>query len=113
MMTSWITGFPDSDPEILTEALLGEVEGLQDVTPAEVERVQTLAETQLYHQMASLARRADLLSMHQLLFGDARRIHTERDRIRAVTADQIRTFAAETLVPKIAPCSPTFPESAS
>lgn len=100
MMTSWITGFPGSDPDALAEALIAEVEGLQDVTPAEVERVQALAETRLFHQMASLANRADLLSMNQLLFGDAHRIHTERDRIRAVTADQIRTFAASTLVPE-------------
>jgi predicted Zn-dependent peptidase len=113
MMTSWITGFPDSDPEVLTEALLGEVEGLQDVTPAEVERVQALAETHLYQQVASLAKRADLLSMQQLLFGDARRIHTERDRIRAVTADQIRTFAAETLVPENRALLTYLPESAS
>jgi predicted Zn-dependent peptidase len=113
MMTSWITGFPDSDPEVLTDALIGEVEGLQDVTPREVERVQALAETRLLHQMASLANRADLLSMHQLLFGDASRVNTERDRIRAVTADQIRSFAAQTLVPENRALLTYLPKGAS
>jgi zinc protease len=99
LMLSWITGFAGSDPAELEGALLGEVEGLLDVTEEEVARARALAETRLLRQVARLATRADLLSMNQLLFGDAERLNSEVDRLRAVTAADVRRFAETTLVP--------------
>jgi zinc protease len=98
-MVSWITGYPGADPAELEAALLGEVEGLGDVTEAEVARARALAETRLLRQLAQLATRADLLSMNQLLFGDAGRLNSEVERLRAVTASDVRRFAAEALRP--------------
>ena len=99
MMLSWITGFPGADPAELEAALLAEVEGLADVTEAEVARARALAETRLLSQVAQLATRADLLSMNQLLFGDAARLNSEVERMRAVTADDVRRFAQAFLRP--------------
>jgi zinc protease len=99
MMLSWITGYAGADPAELEAALVAEVEGLADVTPAEVARVQALAETRFLSQVAQLATRADLLSMNQLLFGDAERLNSEVERMRAVTADDVRSFAERFLRP--------------
>jgi len=99
MMVCRLTGFAGADPELLEEALLAEVEALGDVNPAEVERAIALAETGLVREMEELASRADLLSMNQMVFGDPARILTEVERIRAVSADDVRSFAAETLGP--------------
>jgi zinc protease len=99
MMLSLVTGYPGADPADLEAALLREVEGLADVTETEVERARALAETRLLRQVARLATRADLLSMNELLFGHAERLNTEVERLRAVTADQVRRVAAESLRP--------------
>lgn len=93
MMLSWITGYPGADPAELEAALVAEVEGLADVTPAEVDRARALSETRFLSQVAKLSTRADLLSMNQLLFGDAERLNTEVERLRAVTADDVRRVA--------------------
>jgi zinc protease len=95
MMLNWITGYAGADPAELEAALVSEVEGLADVTEEEVARARALAETRLLRQVAQLATRADLLSMNQLLFGDADRINSEVDRMRAVTAADVRRVAAE------------------
>ncbi len=94
MMVSWITGYAGADPAELEAALVAEVEGLADVTEAEVERARAPAETRFLAQVSRLATRADLLSMHQLLFGDAERLNGEVERMRAVTADDVRRVAA-------------------
>jgi zinc protease len=99
MAVSLITGYPGSAPERLEAALLAEMEGLADVTEAEVERARALAETRFLAQVSGLATRADLLSMNQLLFGDAERLNTEVDRLRAVTADDVRRVATSTFCP--------------
>jgi zinc protease len=95
-----MTGFPESEPDRLAEALVEEVEGLGDVTEAEVDRVRALEETRLLQRIQPVATRADLLSMCECLFGDPGRVNTEVERLRAVTADDVRAFAASTLVPE-------------
>jgi zinc protease len=99
-LLGWMTGFPDSDPDVLEAALIQEVEGLQDVTPDEVERVRALEETRLLQRLQPVSTRADLLSMNECIFGDPGRVNTEVDRLRAVTAEQVRAFAAEHLIPQ-------------
>ncbi len=92
-MLSWITGYRGADPEELESALVRELEALSEVTEAELERAVALAETQLLRQVERLGSRADLLSMHQLYFGDAERLNSEVDRLRAVTPERVRAFA--------------------
>jgi zinc protease len=92
-MLAWATGFPGTDPDDLEAGLVREMEALLDVTEAEVARAVALEETRWLRQVESLASRADLLSMHELLFGDARGLYAELDRLRAVTPDAVRAFA--------------------
>ncbi|TVP54514.1 MAG: insulinase family protein [Gemmatimonadales bacterium] len=92
-MLSWITGYRGADPEELEGALVREIEALAEVTEAELERAVALAETQLLRQVERLGSRADLLSMHQLYFGDAERLNSEVDRLRSVTPERVRAFA--------------------
>lgn len=99
MMLSWATGYPGADPEVLEAALVQELEALADVRTAEVERAVALSETRFLREVERLASRADLLSMHQLQFGDADRINREVERLRAVTAEDIRSFAETHLGP--------------
>lgn len=98
-MVSWITGYPDSEPDELEAGLLRELEALEDVTDQEVARAASQSEIRLLRQVEQLSTRADLFSMHQQLFGDAERLNSELDRLRAVTPDDLRRFAATTLGP--------------
>jgi predicted Zn-dependent peptidase len=94
------TGFPGADPAILEGALAEEVQGLADIDSSELERVVTQAETEFALGLEQLASRADLLSMHEMTFGDAAHLAGEMERIRSVTPAQIRDFAANYLVPE-------------
>jgi zinc protease len=98
-LVGWITGFPDSDPEVLAASLIQEIEGLSDVTDSEVDRVLALEETRILQKIQPVATRADLLSMNECLFGDPGRVNTELERLRAVTALDVRAFAEATLGP--------------
>jgi zinc protease len=98
-LVSIVTGYPESDPAILEEAVLEEVEGLAEVSVAEVDRAMALTETRFLRQLERFASRADLLSMYEQLFGDADRLNHELDRLRSVTPDAIREFAASLLGP--------------
>jgi zinc protease len=93
------TGYHGGDVAELEGAFLSEIEALDDVGTPEVERAVALAETGLLREVEQLASRADLLSMYQLYFADAGRINREVDRLRAVTPDDVRDFAARHLGP--------------
>ncbi len=97
LMISWANGYPESDPAELEAGLIRELEGLQDVSREEVDRAVALSETRLLRQVEQLASRADLLSMYQQTFGDANRLNGEVERLRAVTPDAVRAFAASVL----------------
>jgi predicted Zn-dependent peptidase len=60
----------------------------------------TQAETEFALGLEQLASRADLLSMHEMTFGDAAHLAGEMDRIRSVTPTQVRDLAATFLVPQ-------------
>ncbi|MCG6956817.1 MAG: insulinase family protein [Gemmatimonadetes bacterium] len=97
MLLTWATGYPGSKPEELEAALAGEMEGLADATSDEVERAVAVTETDLVRSLERVGERADLLSMFELYFNDPGRLNTEIDRLRAVTPEQVRGFAAERL----------------
>lgn len=97
MLLTWATGYPGSKPQELEAALTGELEGLTDATADEVERAVAVTETDLVRSLERVGERADLLSMCDLYFDDPGRLNTEIDRLRAVTPEQVRAFAAERL----------------
>jgi predicted Zn-dependent peptidase len=99
MLLTWATGYPETDLEALEKAMSEELEGLAGADQAEVDRAIALAETDLVHTLERVSSRADLLSMFDLYFDDPGRLNLELDRLRAVTVDQIRAFAATRLGP--------------
>ncbi|TVP73932.1 MAG: insulinase family protein [Gemmatimonadales bacterium] len=113
MMLSWATGYPDADPDALEAGLVRQLEGLADVRTEEVERAVALSESRFLREVERLSSRADLLSMHQLQFGDASRINREVERLRAVTADDIRAFAETHLGPDNRAILTYLPQEAS
>ena len=97
MMLVWATGSPGGDLTALEAATSEEVEAPAGAEQPEAERAIALAETDLVHTLERAAGRADLLSMFELYFDDPDRLNRELDRLRDVTVDQIRAFAAERL----------------
>jgi len=98
-LVSIVTGYPESDPVLLERAIVEEIEGLAEVSAAEVDRALALTETRFLRQLERFATRADLLSMYEQLFGDADRLNHELDRLRSVTPEAIREFAGSLLGP--------------
>jgi predicted Zn-dependent peptidase len=99
MLLTWATGYPSGDLDGLEAALSEEIADLGDVEQEEVDRAIALAETDLVNELERVASRADLLSMFELYFEEPGRLNEELDRLRSVTVDQIRAFAADTLGP--------------
>lgn len=97
MLLVWATGYPGTDEHALEAALAREVAGLADVDASEVERAVALTETDVVRSLESLQHRADVLSMLETHFGDPARVNREVDRLRQVTPEQVRAFAAERL----------------
>jgi len=95
MLLTWATGYPRTDLTELEAALVEEIDGLRGAEQGEVDRAIALAETDFIHALEQAASRADQLSMFELYFDDPGRVNTMLDRLRAVTVDQIRSFAAE------------------
>jgi predicted Zn-dependent peptidase len=99
MLLTWATGYPRTSLEDLESALAEEVAGLREADQAEVDRAIALVETDLVHSLEHVASRADQLSMYELYFGEAERVNTLLERLRAVTVEQIRAFAGERFGP--------------
>jgi predicted Zn-dependent peptidase len=99
MMLAWATGYPETTLAALEAAMSEELEGLAGAEQQEVERAIALAETDLVRTLERVSGRADLLSMFELYFADPGRLNHELDRLRAVTPEQIRSFAADRLGP--------------
>ncbi|MCA9738480.1 MAG: pitrilysin family protein [Gemmatimonadota bacterium] len=93
----WATGLPHVDPDTLEQAVLAELDGLEDVRGGEVERAVALAETRLLSSVEEIGERADLLSMFEHYFEDPGRLSGEIDRLREVGADDVEAFAREFL----------------
>jgi predicted Zn-dependent peptidase len=93
MLVVWATARPGVDPETLEAALDAEIGALADVSTEEVNRAIRLIEASQLDELQRVDERADQLSMFACLFDDPGRINTELDRIRAVTADGVRSLA--------------------
>ncbi|MEJ2503817.1 MAG: pitrilysin family protein, partial [Gemmatimonadota bacterium] len=100
MFVVWATARPGVDPDALDRALDEEIAALSDVEPEEVTRAIRLIEASQLDELQRVDERADQLSMFTCLFDDPGRINTELDRIRAVTADDVRALAARHLTPE-------------
>ena len=96
-MIVWATGLQDTDPMELERALENEMEAIREVEQQEMERAVARSETELLRQVEGLASRADLLSMHQMIFNDASNLNGEVDRLRSVTPKDVNEFAASSL----------------
>jgi len=93
MMLVWATGYPGASLADLEEAVSRELEGLGDADDAEVERAVAVLETDLVRGLEQVGQRADVLSMFELCFDDPHRLNREIERLRAVTAADVRAFA--------------------
>ena len=67
------------------------------VMSGDIERAIALLETRHLADLQTVDERADQLSMYTTLFDDPGRINTELQRVRAVTAGAVRTFAERQL----------------
>ena len=99
LLLVWATGYPGASTEELERALAREMEGLTDAREDEVERAVAVLETDLVRSLERVGERADMLSMFELLFDDPGRINGEVDRLRQVSAGDVRDFAARFLGP--------------
>ena len=64
----------------------------------ELERARALLRSEWLHRVGTAEGRADLLSQHLTLFGDAERVNTQLARWAAVTEEDVRRVAADLLV---------------
>jgi predicted Zn-dependent peptidase len=99
MLLVWATGYEGASVDELEEAVVGELEGLADAETREVDRAIAVTETDLVRALERAGDRADLLSMFELHFDDPGRLNRELDRLRAVSATDVREFAAQRLGP--------------
>jgi predicted Zn-dependent peptidase len=97
MFVVWATARPDVGIGVLEEATRDTVEALAHVGDDDVARALAMIEARHLADLQTVDERADQLSMYTTLFDDPDRINTELDRIRAVTADDVRRFAAQYL----------------
>ena len=99
MLLVWATGYPGVRPELLEDALTAELERLASATAEEVSRAVAVTDTRFVRMLEEVSERADLLSMFTLLCDDPERLNQEMDRIRAVTAADVRAVAERWLGP--------------
>jgi len=97
MLLCWATARPGVAVDTLEAALLDEIATLQNATDDDVERARALIVARQLNDLQPVDERADLLSMHTMLFDDPGRINTELERIRAVTTADVRAFASQLL----------------
>jgi zinc protease len=99
MVVLWATARADIDPGQLENAMTEEVAALSRVTDDDVQRAINLIEARQLSDLQRVDERADQLSMYTSLFDDPGRINTELDRLRAVSASDVRRFAKGYLTP--------------
>ena len=90
------------DPSALEQAVVEELQRFVEHGPTEVEMESAMAQSERswLSALASQEERADLISQHALLHGDAQFVNTFLDRLRAVTAEQVRAAAERWLRPE-------------
>src|SRR5690606_26728089 len=102
LVTSYILGYGKAallgrSAAEIERGITEQFERLRDVEDADVERAVSLLAAERLNELQRLDERADQLSMYTQLFDDPERINTEVDRIRAVTPQLVRDFAARYL----------------
>jgi predicted Zn-dependent peptidase len=97
MLVLWATALPGVALERLESALHEQIDALQHVEARDVTRAVRLMEARQLSDLQTVGERADQLSMYTTLFDDPARINTEVERVRAVTVDHVRSFAARFL----------------
>ncbi len=92
---------PGTDPAAVEDALVEELQRLAVQGPTDVELETCFAQDERawLSALASQEERADLISRFTLLHDDPEGVNTELDRIRAVTAEQVREAAERWLRP--------------
>ncbi|MEO5981686.1 MAG: pitrilysin family protein [Pedococcus sp.] len=90
------------DPEAIEAAVVEELERFaqEGPTPIEVESAMAQSERSWLSALSGQEERADLISQHALLHGDAQFINTFLDRIGQVTPEQVRAAAQAWLAPR-------------
>lgn len=94
-----VTAMPGVDPQQLEDAVMLELDTMQQhgVTEREVARAVALVETAFVIGLQSAADRADQLSRFATYFGDASLANHQVERYRATTATMVSDFARERL----------------
>jgi predicted Zn-dependent peptidase len=93
ILAGWTTANPETTTEQLESALLAGIAELDAIAEKDVERATRLIASSRLIELQRVDQRADALSMFETLFKDPERINSELERIRAVTADDVRAFA--------------------
>jgi zinc protease len=90
------------DPEAIEAAVVEELERFAKEGPTAVEAESAMAQSERswLSALAGQEERADLISQHALLHGDAGFINTFLDRIGQVTPEQVRAAAQAWLDPR-------------
>lgn len=93
---------PGAPPEPVEAALLEELRQLAETAPRPEEMERALVGLEARHvlELQKVNERADQLSMLATYFDAPELINEEMDRYRAVTAEDVRRFVAEHLVPE-------------
>jgi predicted Zn-dependent peptidase len=93
-------------PEMLESMLWKELEDVRrnGVTAQELQKAKNRTETMFVRSVTSLASRADLLNSFHTLAGEAARLNSHRDRIHAVTEEDVRRVASTYLTEHNATC---------
>jgi zinc protease len=97
MAVVWATGYADGDPETLQRSLLDTIDGMEDVRQEDVDRAVARAETSFVQEVEEVEERADLMSMFTQYFDDPLRVLGEVERLRAVTPDDVSSYARTVL----------------
>ncbi|MBA3671771.1 MAG: insulinase family protein [Gemmatimonadaceae bacterium] len=97
-----VTARPDIDSETLERAVNAELDRVwsDGVNADEVARAVALVETELVVALQSAGERADRLSLFATYFGDPSLVNVQAERYRAVSAEQVSTFARVHLAPE-------------
>lgn len=97
MMLAWVTARPGVPTERVEAVALDQFDRLEEVVDDDVRRAVNLIETRHLSELQKVDERADQLSQYATLFGDPGRINEELERLRAVTAADVKAFASERL----------------
>jgi len=93
-------------PEMLESMLWKELEDVRrnGVTASELQKAKNRIETMFVRAVSSLQSRADLLNSFRVLAGDAAKLNEHRERIHAVTQEDVQRAAATYLTEHNATC---------